>query len=163
MNDTPSEGRTALYRLYDAEEDLLYIGISRKLTQRFREHEHSRSWWHCVKYVDLTWFDSHPRAYAAEKAAQHSERPPYNGVGHLGLGWHVPRITYDDSADRAAIRALLLNDLRTGKYAPGKHLWELTVSREYGYSRMSTSSVMWALADEGHLVRRKAGYNVPAR
>lgn len=155
--------RTALYRLYDAEHDLLYIGISAQLEKRFREHEHSRTWWHCVKYVDLTWFDSFPEARKAEKAAHLSERPPYNGMGHVGLGWDGPAATYDDSADFVVVQKLILADLRAGKYAPGKHLWALTISRELGYSRMTTDRAMGSLAKSGHLKSRAAGFSVPQK
>jgi hypothetical protein len=155
--------RTALYRLYDIEHDLLYIGISRQPTKRFREHEHSQRWWHTVEYVDLTWFNSFNEARAAEKAAHWSERPPYNGLGHSGLGWDGPAAKYDDSADFAAIRGLILEALRAGTYKPGQHLWAMTLSRQLGYSRMTTDRAMGSLAKAGHLISRDAGFTVPER
>lgn len=159
----PESERTALYRLYDAADDLLYIGISSQLAKRFREHEHSRTWWHCVEYVDLTWFDSFPDARKAEKAAHLSERPPYNGMGHVGLGWDGPAVKYDDRADFVAVRKLILDDLRAGRYAPGKHIWSLTLSRQYGYSRMTTDNAMDSLAKSKHLMSRNAGFSVPPK
>lgn len=155
--------RTALYRLYDAEDDLLYIGISRDPEKRFKAHEHDKNWWHCVRYVDLTWFSSFPAARRAENAAHRSERPPYNGMGHTGLGWDISALRYDDSADQADIRQRLLAALEAGNYPPGSHLWPFHLSRAYGYSRSTTDNAMSGLAREGHLERRRSTYVVSDR
>ncbi|MFJ5886830.1 GIY-YIG nuclease family protein [Streptomyces californicus] len=142
---------TALYRLYDAEHDLLYIGISRSPARRFKAHAHDKNWWHCVEYVDLAWFDSYPEAKRAENAAHLSERPPYNGMGHTGLGWNLPRLSYDDSAERAAVRQYLSAALDAGVYAPGARVWPAYVSQACGYSRSTTWAAMVDLAKEGRL------------
>jgi predicted GIY-YIG superfamily endonuclease len=155
--------RTALYRLYDAEDDLLYIGISRDPEKRFKAHAHDKNWWHCVRYVDLTWFSNYPAARQAENAAHRSERPPYNGMGHTGLGWDIPALRYDDSADQADIRQRLLAALEAGTYVPGSHLWPFHLSRTYGYSRSTTDNAMSRLAREGHLERRRSTYVIPDR
>ena len=149
MPDPPDS--TALYRLYDADHDLLYIGISRVPEERFKAHEHDKRWWHCVRYVDLTWFDSFREAGKAEKAAQLSERPPNNGMGHTGLGWHIPALRYDDSAEQAVMRQHLLTELKAGLHAPGAHLWPFHVASKYGYSRSTAVSVLDDLARESHL------------
>ncbi|MFD3999887.1 hypothetical protein [Streptomyces rubiginosohelvolus] len=151
MTDEPTSERTALYRLYDAEYDLLYIGISRSPTKRLKAHAHDKNWWHCVGYVDLTWFDSYPEAKRAENAAHLSERPPYNGMGHTGLGWNLPGLSYDDSVERAAVRQHLLADLDAGIYAPGDRVWPLYVSLACGYSRSTTWAAMVDLVKEGRL------------
>ena len=40
---------TYLYRAFNYEEELLYVGIADKLGNRFRRHENdSRWWWECV-------------------------------------------------------------------------------------------------------------------
>jgi hypothetical protein len=154
---------TALYRLYDAGHDLLYIGISRKPDDRFKAHDHTHSWWHLVTYVDLTWFDNFQAAGKAEKSAQLSERPPYNGMGHTGLGWDVPALQYDDTADRADIRQRLLAELKAGLHAPGQRIWPFRVSREYGYSRSSTQSAMGELAQKRFLEPSGRTFTVPKR
>ncbi|WP_392971102.1 hypothetical protein [Streptomyces sp. LN245] len=158
-----TQERTALYRLYDAEHDLLYIGISRKPDERFKAHDHTHPWWHLVKYVDLTWFECFTAASQAEKGAQLSERPPYNGMGHTGLGWDIPALRYDDTADRADIRQRLLAELKSGLHLPGKRLWPFSVSREYGYSRNSTHSAMGELAQKRFLEPSGRTFIVPAR
>lgn len=153
--------RTALYRLYDGEHDLLYIGISRDPDKRFKAHAHEKNWWHCVEYVDVTWFDSFPDARKAEDAAHLSERPPYNGMGHTGLGWDLPGLKYDDSAEQADVRRRLLAALEAGEYPAGSHVWPFRISQAYGYSRSTTQSALHALARDGHLVFLGGTYAVP--
>ena len=142
---------TALYRLYDAEHDLLYIGISREPEGRFKAHAHNKNWWHCVKYADLTWFPSYPAAKRAESAAHISERPPYNGMGHTGLGWDIPALRYDDSAERADARRRILDALDAGKYPPGTRLWPFHIAQSYGCSRSTAYDVLVDLTREGRL------------
>jgi predicted GIY-YIG superfamily endonuclease len=37
--------RTALYRLYDATDQLLYVGISTNPEERWKTHTMLKSWW----------------------------------------------------------------------------------------------------------------------
>lgn len=148
MPDPPE--RTALYRLYDAEHDLLYVGISRTPSERFKAHAHDKNWWHLVAFVDLTWFDSYAAARDAEIAAHLSERPPFNGMANLGE-WSFSAIRYDDSAERGVAREALLAELATGRHATGARLWPFHVGHRLGCSRSTASSAMDDLARDGHL------------
>ncbi|WP_443067521.1 GIY-YIG nuclease family protein [Streptomyces sp. NBC_01426] len=38
-----------MYRLYDAEGRLLYVGITMNLQQRLADHRRQKFWWHLVK------------------------------------------------------------------------------------------------------------------
>ncbi|MFJ9037946.1 GIY-YIG nuclease family protein [Streptomyces sp. NPDC102406] len=142
---------TALYRLYDAEYDLLYIGISRDPSKRFKAHAHDKSWWHCVEYVDFTWFNSYPEARGAENRAHASERPPYNGLRWTGIKSPHPALEYDDSAERAIVRRLLLDALEAGLHAPGSHIWPFHISEACGYSSTTVYRAMDSMIHEGHL------------
>jgi hypothetical protein len=42
----PGPTGVALYRMYDAGGDLLYVGISRSLVERWRTHRREAAWWH---------------------------------------------------------------------------------------------------------------------
>lgn len=141
---------TALYRLYDAEHDLLYIGISRTPEERFKAHAHERNWWHLVRYVDLTWFTSYPAARAAEIAAHLAERPPLNGMANIGE-WSFPALPYDDSAERRTVISTLLAELQAGTHDPGAHLWPFHICNRLGYSRSTVTTAMGHLAQEGYL------------
>lgn len=73
--------RTALYRLYDEERALLYVGITRNVEQRFSEHERDKPWWPLVTTRAVEWFDTRPAALAAELVAIHDEHPVHNVTG----------------------------------------------------------------------------------
>jgi len=142
--------RTALYRLYDAEHDLLYAGISRTPSERFKAHAHERNWWHLVTFVDLTWYENYASARKAEIATHMSERPPFNGMANIGE-WSFAAMRYDDSAEQAAVRSTLLSELAAGQHAVNDHLWPFHISRRLGYSRSTVTSAMTNLVREGYL------------
>lgn len=73
--------RTALYRLYDADEDLLYIGISETPEKRWVSHADTKSWWPQVAATSVEWFETRELAQAAEAKAIATERTPYNVAG----------------------------------------------------------------------------------
>ena len=66
---------TALYRLYDADGALLYIGVTRNTTQRWSQHRKDKTWWHQVARRNITWFASRSDALLAESRAILAESP----------------------------------------------------------------------------------------
>jgi prevent-host-death family protein len=70
--------RTALYRLYDEADALLYIGISHQPEVRFDQHAMAKEWWPQVARREVQWFDDRPSAAAAEAAAIRAEDPEHN-------------------------------------------------------------------------------------
>lgn len=70
--------RTALYRLFDAADRLLYVGISTQPTRRFGEHAHDHAWGQEVAQTTVEWFDNRETALVAEREAILGEDPPYN-------------------------------------------------------------------------------------
>lgn len=73
--------RTALYRLFDAEGALLYVGITVNVEQRWTEHERAKPWWPQVAEKRVEWFENRPLALTAELQAIKTERPIHNVVG----------------------------------------------------------------------------------
>ncbi len=73
--------RTALYRLYDVDGRLLYVGITFDLRNRWADHAQRKSWWEAVVRRDVEWHETRYSAEAAECAAILAERPAYNIVG----------------------------------------------------------------------------------
>jgi DNA-binding transcriptional regulator YhcF (GntR family) len=71
--------RTALYRLYGAEDDLLYVGITGKPGPRWTQHAADKPWWPQVARREIEWFDSRPLAAEAEVTAIRAESPKHNG------------------------------------------------------------------------------------
>lgn len=73
------QGRTALYKLYDEEGVLIYVGISNLPHHRWSEHAGSKPWWHEVAERGIEWFDTRVEAELAEAQCISTYRPRYNG------------------------------------------------------------------------------------
>ena len=70
--------RTALYRHWDEEGDLLYIGISLSAVARLAQHSQKSHWHNQIANMTVEWFDSRADALNAEREAIQSERPKFN-------------------------------------------------------------------------------------
>jgi hypothetical protein len=67
-----------MYRVYDAEDRLIYVGATHHLPCRMGQHQNA-SWWHCLA-ARIQW-DFHPTkdaAFAAETVAIQEEQPAFN-------------------------------------------------------------------------------------
>lgn len=67
-----------LYRLFDNEDRLLYVGISSKWYERLHQHEKNQPWWNTVATIKLEQFDSRSEVEEAEKLAIKTEKPLHN-------------------------------------------------------------------------------------
>lgn len=76
LDDQP----TALYRFFDADGALLYVGITADLEQRWSSHQR-KPWWPDVAEKTVEWYATRPVALAAELEAIRSEAPRYNVAG----------------------------------------------------------------------------------
>lgn len=102
---------TAVYRLYDADGVLLYIGMTRNPKQRWKDHRKEMLWWPEVTEKKLTWYDTRWAAWDAELTAIPSESPRYNlGSERPVLPSGIPpqptghRIAYQCKEERPAYR-----------------------------------------------------------
>jgi hypothetical protein len=72
-------GRPAcLYRFYDSDGLLLYIGITIYGPTRWTQHATYQDWWPAVARVEVEHFPTVTEAHTAEVAAILAERPRYN-------------------------------------------------------------------------------------
>ncbi|MGW2371707.1 GIY-YIG nuclease family protein [Kitasatospora sp. NPDC001683] len=102
-----AQRRTAVYRLYDTDGSLLYVGITHNLEQRWADHRHWKRWWHLVHRSDIQWFPNRASALAAERAAVEAESPRFDKTHRLGRGWRDhPPVTFIDPAEADVKRAL---------------------------------------------------------
>ena len=74
------EKPTALYRFFDSDNRLLYVGISFQLGMRMSRHRNSRRWREIAR-IELTWHENRTAAAAAEDAAIKTESPLWNVCG----------------------------------------------------------------------------------
>ncbi|MGW2371730.1 GIY-YIG nuclease family protein [Kitasatospora sp. NPDC001683] len=74
-----ASGPTALYRCYDEDGWLLYIGTSLDPKRRFREHAKWFGWWPAVAQIEVEWLPCGlPESKRTEYAAIHREQPACN-------------------------------------------------------------------------------------
>ena len=73
-------GPTALYRLFDEDGALLYVGVTQRLQRRLGSHRREKPWWGLVDHWETEWFDRRQDALKAETHAIKTERPMFNEV-----------------------------------------------------------------------------------
>lgn len=78
----------AVYRVFNPQGELLYIGLSVNPPHRFKAHRRHSAWW---AQADLTrttmvWYDTRPEAARAELEAIAREKPRFNIVGSAYRG-----------------------------------------------------------------------------
>lgn len=69
---------TALYRLYDGANTLLYVGVSNDPKRRSWSHRAGKHWWKEVARHSIEWLDDKAHALDAEREAITRETPKYN-------------------------------------------------------------------------------------
>lgn len=72
---------TAVYRFYDADERLLYVGITDEPKRRWRWHSKNAIWWQYAERRVTVWYDNREAAALEEKRAIFEESPLYNIIG----------------------------------------------------------------------------------
>jgi predicted GIY-YIG superfamily endonuclease len=69
---------TTVYRLFDANDRLLYVGTSAEPQGRWEQHAREKLWWSAVTRAEVDWHPSRTDAMAAERAAIQNENPLHN-------------------------------------------------------------------------------------
>lgn len=69
---------TSLYRYYDDNDVLLYVGITGRGIARNVEHNKSKMWWRYVDHQTVEHFATRHAAEAAERDVIRTFRPPFN-------------------------------------------------------------------------------------
>jgi predicted GIY-YIG superfamily endonuclease len=67
-----------LYRFYDQDDNLLYVGISADLARRLDQHARAKPWWTDVALVRVQHHPDRATVAAAERHAIRTEQPRYN-------------------------------------------------------------------------------------
>jgi len=124
---TAAATRTALYRLFDAAEQLLYVGISTQPDTRWTQHASDKPWWSLVEHRRVEWYSSRTAAEKAELEAVRAEEPLYNTANAKRslLAAHFPieesmtqaqaRLRFSDVLDATQFGGQFVKIIRRGK------------------------------------------------
>ncbi|MGW6531432.1 GIY-YIG nuclease family protein [Streptomyces venezuelae] len=139
--------QTALYRLFDENDRLLYLGIARDPESRWKLHSDRQTWWHLVARKTVEWYADRDAAKAAEKQLTAREMPLFDKANKKA----AEAVEYDDSKERARVVAWVLDQVSVSQ--PN---WEIGVgsaARACGTSRTSARHAMYTLTREGGPLR----------
>jgi excinuclease UvrABC nuclease subunit len=70
--------KQTLYRFYDANDDLLYVGITKFFEPRLKQHYRNAEWFFDTAFVRLEHFATRQEVETAESYAIKNENPRYN-------------------------------------------------------------------------------------
>lgn len=101
---------TTLYRFFDSEGLLLYVGISDSPLARFAQHSADKAWWTDVHEIKLWHFAKRDDAQEAERALISFAAPPHN-VNHIGPAPAVASLKGEAARVDHFIRTHLVQDL----------------------------------------------------
>lgn len=141
----PPIGRpTALYRFYDADEALLYVGITYNLQKRWTAHRLDKTWWHLVARKTHQWYETRALAEAAEQVAIETESPRFDATCRRNPGFRTGG-RYEDPR-KPEIAAQLRADLQAEEFQLGRMLPSSpALAERYGTSPMTVSILLWEL------------------
>ncbi|MFE6412577.1 GntR family transcriptional regulator [Streptomyces sp. NPDC057837] len=149
MNHRPDNEPTALYRLYDANDSLLYIGITWHPEFRLEQHLLDKEWLHLVARRTVEWYPDRPSALAAEAAATNEEKPLHDSSWRRSNKDGRPQ--WKNLEGRRAIIDGLRQEIRQGLHEPGSVLMTGAVAKRFGVARATASYAMQDLARKGLL------------
>jgi predicted GIY-YIG superfamily endonuclease len=69
-----------LYRFFDSNKQLLYVGISINAYERAKQHRKEKYWWEEVATITLTRYEHRQDVEEAERWAIKNEQPLYNKI-----------------------------------------------------------------------------------
>jgi hypothetical protein len=84
--ESPAPARCALYRHYDRDRRLRYVGISVHPVRRLRQHELGAHWYGSIAHIEIEWFDTRTETEAAKTAAILAENPLHNIARRAAAG-----------------------------------------------------------------------------
>ncbi|MFJ4356886.1 GntR family transcriptional regulator [Streptomyces massasporeus] len=148
--------RSALYRLFDVTDQLLYVGISTNPEERWKTHTMLKSWWNEVAHKTVTWLPSWDEALAQEERVIRDEAPRYNGTHNYPLAPFTPAEWPQISVQRGKTEALverIRQEIHSGRWLPGQRIPTCQeLADATGVSRTTANFAIRALQQEDLLL-----------
>ena len=142
--------RTALYRYFDPDGKLLYVGISLSPTYRQSQHRDSSHWYERIETMRVQWFDCRRDALDAERAAIKAECPECNVMHNRTVSAIDARMEQLADESRAELTQ------RVTRYQPA-----YAVKAAGDSTGVGETSIRWAMA-AGDLPYYPTGHNTVA-
>lgn len=100
-----------LYRFFNSNHELLYVGITNNPFSRFSGHSKDKSWFHELAYATFTHYPNRHAVDSAETRAIRAEKPKYNKA--KTLDWerspdHMRKIRMGKIKDHDMILGIML-------------------------------------------------------
>lgn len=142
---------TTLYRLFDSEGELLYVGIAGNPGRRFEQHKEDKPWWGDVANVRLEHFETRHEAADAERVAIQSEMPRHNKT-------HRRELTTAERMVAEALDASAEQWGGTGRWRQAVDIARLVVAALPPVIESGSDAVHWACEGCGGRIRGRDGY-----
>ncbi|MFB7647160.1 GntR family transcriptional regulator [Streptomyces sp. NPDC056084] len=118
--------RTALYRYFDANDQLLYIGISFDPDVRWEGHRGWARWADAAAERTVEWFATRSEALAAETKAIRAERPLCNRAHNYDFTPEThrtwPSLREVKRGKAAKLTELIRAEIAEGRWLPGQRI-----------------------------------------
>ncbi|MFF7335416.1 DUF6225 family protein [Streptomyces sp. NPDC008150] len=155
MSHRPNDEPTALYRLYDADDNLLYLGISFNPDVRWEQHRNDKHWAHQVARRTVEWYPTRVKALAAEEAATAAEKPRHDSSWRkTGTG---EKPAWLDPVGQQSVVDQLAAEIEQGQHWMGRVLMSGAVAKRFNVSRATAANAMGLLQERGLLEYRHFG------
>lgn len=149
---------TALYRLFGAGYELLYVGASTQPQKRFREHSWTQKWWHLVAHREVgPWLPTFWEARDLEDRVIYAECPRFNGLTTMP-GYYREAERYDDTAEEMAVAAAVCAGIERGDLRPGDLVRARSLSEQLGVSPITANHALRALQRSELVLGGRPGY-----
>ncbi|MDX2997984.1 GIY-YIG nuclease family protein [Streptomyces scabiei] len=149
MSHRPNDERTALYRLYDANDVLLYLGISWNPDFRWEQHQNDKHWAHQVARRTVEWHPTRSAALAEEESATAVEKPLHDSSWHRTNDGDKP--TWFNPDGQQAVVNGLTQEIEQGRHWIGEVLMSGAVAKRFDVSRSTAANAMADLHEHGLL------------
>lgn len=123
--------KTSLYRHWDADGRLLYVGISLSALQRLAQHKERSRWFERIASVTIEQFPTREAALAAEREAIATERPECNIIHNAANDNGALKATSPHHTDEAPQHGFLGLFGHT-HHDDGEIDWQFEIIREGG-------------------------------